>query len=272
LGDKLKVIVLASANEVISYQTAVDGFLRVWASASTNNVDFVPVVLEVVPGFVRCHGLAGSHLLPSLVIIPEIINTAFTAQIGRLMFADTFDSDIVMLCDIDMLPLDPFYFIAHLPSADEVVIYRDVLSDLEQIPICYVAANPQMWKTLLPESTPETRLSEAWINAKSQGYTGERGGAGWTIDQQYLYQLLLQHEHRGGTVIRLSDRDTGFRRLDRVSRLSMLMPILSLIFYYTDCHRSLPVRWWGHVMERTARFAVRRRVTQTRSGTGQHAG
>ena len=45
--------VLSSVNEVARYRTAAGGFFRTWAAASTETVEFLPVLLDVSPGLIR---------------------------------------------------------------------------------------------------------------------------------------------------------------------------------------------------------------------------
>jgi len=255
------VCVLSSVNEVARYRTAAGGFFRTWAAASTETVEFLTVLLDVSPGLIRFRSMATSAASMPPVLVPQGISSTFAAQIGRVLFAGSLDADVVLLSDIDMLPLDPTYFTPWLPSERQIVVYRDVLRPAEEIPICYVAASPATWNMALGGDDPVGRLDAAWSLATKIGHRGIRGGARWTFDQEYLFELVAKWEAKGGDVVRLTDEVTGFSRLDRVSRLAVLMPVLALLFRYSDCHRSLPVGRWGRVLELAACRAVRERAS-----------
>jgi hypothetical protein len=96
------------------------------------------------------------------------------------------------------------------------VAYRDVLLDLEEVPVCYNAARPSTWASIFDVADLDdvrARLTE-WADGIS--YSGEHGGTGWTTDQRVLYRTLVERGRARRDVWILDDRYTRFRRLMRV--------------------------------------------------------
>jgi hypothetical protein len=145
------------------------------------------------------------------------LHTAFQAQCIRLLYPALLDAEGVVVSDIDMVPLNSQYLArpaAHV-SADDFVAYRDVVLELEEIPICYNAARPAVWSSVFGVDDLDgvrARLTE-W--AEGIFYAGEHGGDGWTTDQLILYRTLLDRGRRSRDVWILDDYYTRFRRLMR---------------------------------------------------------
>ncbi len=126
------------------------------------------------------------------------------------------------------------------------VIVRNVLEADEQFPICYCVASPAVWRRALGTSGVfpddlDVALSE------SPKYSGEHGADGWFSDQQLLYSRATEWELAGGNLVRLSDQETGHKRLDRTSHIARTIVSAPLVAgdRWTDFHaypRSLASR------------------------------
>jgi hypothetical protein len=147
------------------------------------------------------------------------VHTAFQAQCIRLLYPALVETrGMVVIADIELVPLDPRYFHGPLAGLDErfFVAYRDVLHDRSMIAMSYNAARPETWGELFGVRTADDvrlRLAE-WASGIS--YTAQRGGPGWYTDQQVLYARALPWAERTGRLWMLDDAYTGFRRLDRL--------------------------------------------------------
>jgi hypothetical protein len=135
------------------------------------------------------------------------IHTAFHAQCIRLLYPQYIErSEGVLITDMDMLPMNRFYYenpIKHL-SDDTFVAYRDVLLPSE-IPMCYNIAIPSTWKKVF-----EDESIEKWYTRGN--YDGNHGGSGWNIDQLVLIEFFNRYS---GKKIILNDNITKYNRLDR---------------------------------------------------------
>jgi hypothetical protein len=168
--------------------------------------DANPLYIEFIPMFVK----AWKKVLPEADIIilliadsiPDIylpykdyiklvkpipgIHTAFHAQCIRLLYPREVErnTEAVIITDMDVL----------LPV---------------EIPMCYVAALPFIWKSVFGTEGSETLLRQ-WYQYSN--YSGNHGGTGWNTDQLILTRMFKLW---GGKKVVLNDSITKFNRLDR---------------------------------------------------------
>lgn len=195
------------------YVTAWPAAARAWESV----VEIEPVLVLVADPTAVPPELRDD---PRVHFFPPVpgVHTALQAQCIRLLYPALLPDDgAVLTTDVDMVPANRGYFERPLCRIGErdFVSYRDVLLDLEEVPICYNAALPSTWGEIFGVESAEdvrARLGE-W--AAGVDYEGVRGGAGWITDQRVLYTRLLEWSARTSRVWMLDDYDTGHRRLDR---------------------------------------------------------
>lgn len=157
--------------------------------------DSIPDSLSEFSKNIRCHKpIAGVH-------------TAFQAQCVRLLYPQYIErNEGVLITDMDMLPMNRFYYedaIRSIPD-ETFICYRDVCLPTE-LPICYNIAIPSVWKAVF-----EGETMESWY--KGTDYDGNHGGTGWSTDQLVLIKKF--NEYSGRKVI-LNDSVTRYNRLDR---------------------------------------------------------
>lgn len=234
--------------------------------------DLHPRYLDCVPTFIEAWRIAASDLgvevrprifiiaahLPSQlsayeryceVVPPGTTPTGFLAQVVRIFAGAISDAESVMTTDIDMLPLDQRVTRLAMrrlgTSSHRIVIIRDVLP-AGQYPMCYTLASPGAWKVIadhLARPGPiGSRVAELFESRKI-AYSGEHGGVGWFTDQECLYESI-QESSDSIEVVRLTDRQTGHRRLDRGRHRSprhwIVVPLL-LFGWFTDYHVHHPL-------------------------------
>lgn len=165
---------------------------------------------------------------------PPGIHSALVAQVVRLFSPGhlTLGSSIIMTSDIDMFPVGPKFFnLIFGLAAGGFVVGRDVSSEIGEFPMCYLAAPSREWENAfcVGRSTYEDLES---IDAVP--YSGVHGGVGWNTDQLIAYQKLAGNQR----IQRLSDRNTGHRRLDRAEGIRALLRSLSssVIHTHSDYH------------------------------------
>jgi hypothetical protein len=125
------------------------------------------------------------------------INTAFVGQNIRMYYTallDLPDNEMVMITDMDMLPMNDTYYTSGLENytIDDFIYYRHV--DSKQIYMCYNAAHPKTWAKVFNISSKydiESRLYKTY----TEQYTGVPGSTGWAIDQFIMYDSLINYPH-----------------------------------------------------------------------------
>jgi hypothetical protein len=239
---------------------------RVWTELVGIDVRLVLIGHELPPALNSFNRLV--HVFPP---VPGV-HPAFQAQCIRLLFPALLGgeyTDAVLISDMDMIPMNRRYFtrpIEHL-TPDKFVVYRaGVLEALGEIPICYNAATPGTWGEMFENVRDETDISDVlrqWW-AECGGYEEIRKGAGWTTDQRRLFSRLnaWAAAEGSGRVVRLTDRQTGFCRLDRCSpevfrrRLARHSCLLRA-GYYADFHMMQPAHEHGALNLQAADEALR---------------
>lgn len=146
---------------------------------------------------------------------PDIC-TVFQAQTVRLCYAALIDTPgAVIVSDMDLIPLESRYYTKPWFDLDskQFLVYRDLLTKLNQYPICFNAAHPTVWGSVLKISNEDdvaNRLKEFHRICGGGTFSGLRGGHGWFCDQEMLYQNIEQWE---GTSIKLGDSATKFKQM-----------------------------------------------------------
>lgn len=209
---------------------------------NTLYTSFVPLVHRAwrsIVGVDVCIVVVGDHV-PSewsqevrddcLLFRPATgVPTGFQAQTVRLLAPGWIvpSGGSVVISDADMIPLSQKYF-QRSCAEKEFFVYRDGVTAADQIACCYVAARPRTWfKAFGSVATPEearARITQWWRESVGdQLYSSNQYGPGapkqaWYTDQRLLKRYLHAWGNSGtGTIVRLTDSDTAFRRLDRAT-------------------------------------------------------
>jgi len=189
--------------------------------------DLNPLYSEFIPNFIK----AWSILFPEIDVIVvlvadsipdnlskyskyirlfkpiENIHTAFQAQCIRLLYPQLIErNEGVLISDMDMLPMNRFYYEDAIKniSEDTFISYRDVCLPHE-LPMCYNIAIPRVWKSVF-----EGETIQKWHVGTN--YDGNHGGVGWGTDQLTLMKKF--NEYSGNKII-LNDIVTRYNRLCR---------------------------------------------------------
>ncbi len=230
----------------------VDDWLRFWDAINTRaGTAIFPVVLGVDLQAHHISEYAADHVVHIESSAPRARPSALTAQLARIIWPDALadSAGLVITSDIDMFPLSARAFETARSEASNsasFVVVRNVLEADAQFPICYCVASPAVWRRALGTSGVFTDDLALALN-ESPEYSGEHGGTGWFSDQQLLYSRATEWELAGGNLVRLSDQETGHKRLDRTSHLARTFVSAPLVArdHWTDFHaypRSLPSR------------------------------
>jgi len=125
------------------------------------------------------------------------INDVFVAQNIRIYYPALLtlpDDELVMITDMDMLPMNEAYYTAGLESFEkkDFIYYRHI--DGDQIYMCYNAAHPSAWASafgIRSDADIETALRATY----QQTYSGVPGHTGWFSDQLIMYKCLIRYPH-----------------------------------------------------------------------------
>ena len=219
--------------------------------------DLNPTYMDFIPMFIT----AWKHLLPEsdvIVIlvadsIPDSleeysehiklfqpipgIKTSLQAQCIRLLAPRDVErkSEGVLISDMDMMPTSRKYYVTNIENIPEThfVVYREVLYPGE-IAMCYNVATPEVW-TAVFGSEDATTLLKSW-NGK---FSYE-----WGTDQALLVRA---YDNFKGDKTMLLDKNTGYKRLDRIDGHTMTTNFSSLAHRipteeFSDYHCLRPYR------------------------------
>lgn len=250
-----RVTVLMSVDENPAYNSNIESARIFWSGMSNRDCVFQLVVIRVATT-TDAEPPSGLPRVDEVWGIPVGISPVFAAQMARIVAADAYDADFVLLTDADMLPLDSSYFREAFESGadSDFLVFRDVIPHLDQIPICYVAASPANWSRVLSDpSAPVHRLENHW-NEVADSYSAARGTDTWTYDQRFLFKAITSLERHGLRVFRYDIGESRFSRLDRVKWPRWLMPIGALLTSAVDYHREIPIKRFDKLTEAVLRW------------------
>jgi hypothetical protein len=198
---------------------------------NTNYLDFLPLVIKTWKNIVKINVkiiLISKYIPENLIIYKnniilfepiENIPTSFQSQCIRILYPCILENNII-ISDMDLIPLNKTYYVDNIKDFDEdsFVIYRNVLEDIKQYPICFCAANSKIWKEIFNINTEEdirTTLKQWYLQLPENDYKiSSPYSFGWAMDQ---LQLFYNVNKWGKNIIKLNDTESGFKRLDRMN-------------------------------------------------------
>ena len=164
----------------------------------------------------------------------EGISTALQAQILRLYAPTRYENRIVLISDIDMLPLSKEYFISNLPKEeDEFVIYSSDVYANGRYPMCYIASKGDNYNIFKEDK------NETWDSFVTRLNSLDYG---WDTDELYMSEILNTNEVNLKKLNRGWSRGTLSKRFDR----SAWDPNLS---EYIDAHCPRPYSKFKNVID-----------------------
>lgn len=141
------------------------------------------------------------------------ISDIFQAQCIRLLIPGTLKSEGVLISDIDMIPISKDYFLK-ANNKEGFVIYRDVISEHSEYPMCYNAADSKVWGDIFccHNMNEMNKMLKHWYTMSLNGkeYNKE---IHWNCDQRILYDIL---SNKSKTILYTKEQDEKiFYRIDR---------------------------------------------------------
>jgi len=125
------------------------------------------------------------------------IKGAFVGQNMRIYYPallDLPDNEMVMITDIDMLPMSSKYYTSDLEQYNkrDFIYYRHISGN--QIYMCYNAAHPSVWAKVF-DIKSEKDIETVLYKTYNKEYSGIPAKTGWYIDQEILYKKLINYPH-----------------------------------------------------------------------------
>ena len=113
-------------------------------------------------------------------------------------------------------PLNKQYYVDNIKNIDEsnFVIYRDVISEYNQYPMCFCMANSNIWKEIFQINDEDDirKTIYSWYSEYNDYMISSPYSSAWAADQ---YKLFEKVNTWNKNIIKLKDEDTGFKRIDK---------------------------------------------------------
>jgi hypothetical protein len=187
-------VALASVNDNPAYWEFVPAQVRFWGRWG---IRFVAVLAApAVPPQLQAFADAGHVVLwdRDLDLAGQYLGQHLRIWYPALMHLP--DDEMVLITDMDMLPLDREYFCGGLEALEkrDFVHYWSVMHHVADIVMCYNAAHPDTWARVTGvrgQADVSARLREHY---PPEG-AGPPGSGAWWLDQKLMYRLGTAYEH-----------------------------------------------------------------------------
>lgn len=190
------------------------------------------------------------------------IHTAFQAQCIRILYPCLLnEEDNIIISDMDLIPLNQTYYVNNVKNIDDdnFVIYRNVISEYNQYPICFCLANTCVWKDIFSidnEYSIRQRL-KTWYKLYNDTYQISSAFSQlWACDQLQLFNYVNTWENNNsGKVFKFTDEETNFRRLDRSDMSNIMLNInqykmLIKNNFFSDFHLPRPLQLYEKILDK----------------------
>lgn len=240
-------------------------------------VEFIPHVAKIWKawGYVVDIGLVGEFSEDQIDALEEIgnvsmftdlpgINQGILAKISRSILAQYYQDDIVMLGDIDMIPLDRKYFEGLFEMAQKAphkmvlasADYRERINPptltkpiLNKVPICYMVARSSVWQEIVnPANLTIESLIYSWrgTNVYDKMEAVDQEFPKFS-DESLLRRLLSVWNPEQDRITKLSRGWSNNRAHNRIDRAQWKYD-RDKLNTYIDCHSLRPLKkHWSFV-------------------------
>lgn len=234
--------ILTAVNENILYLDFVPIFIKTWNKLYPNIDVKIILIAKNIPKNLLLYK-------NNIILFEPIENvlTSFISQFIRLLYPCILNyKNGVLITDIDMLPMNTNYYTKNIIDYDNTkfIYYRDkICFDYKQIAMCYNVATPKIWKDIFKINSINDIKNIIKNISKNNIIKEGHGNTGWCIDQNTLYNKVIEWNTKTNNFVRLNEKKTGYKRLDRnkfnISDINIRKNITS--GYYTDYHCYRPM-------------------------------
>jgi hypothetical protein len=205
--------VLTACNEKSLYIDFIPYFIKSWNKLYPNVDIKIILILKKIP----------ENLIQyknNIILFEPLknISTVFISQYIRLLYPAILNYDNgIMITDIDMIPMNTFYFTQNIEKYDnnKFISFRDNLLNREEISICYNTAIPKIWSDIFKIKSIQDIKNKLINKFNTIKYDENNKKFGWIIDQKDFYKYIMQWENKETDLIILNDKNTGYNRLSR---------------------------------------------------------
>jgi hypothetical protein len=195
------------------YMDFIPMFIKAWKHLLPESDVVIILVAESIPDVLKEY----SEYIKLFIPIPGII-TSLQAQCIRLLAPRNVErkNEGVLISDMDMIPTNRKYYVSNIENIPDThfVTYREVLYP-DEIAMCYNVATPDVWTSVFGNEDASILL-KIW---------NEAYGSGWSTDQAVLVRA---YDNFKGDKTMLLDKNTGYKRLDRIDTCTMDTTFTSL--------------------------------------------
>ena len=143
---------------------------------------------------------------------------------------------------MDMIPLSKEYFVNQLKNFedDKFVIFRSGATSENMLPICWNVAQGSTWSNIfnVENINQITEVLTSWYPKSYKPFKDN-----WYLDQLILKKSIDNFElNNGSKVIRLSDEDLNFKRLNRSNYRADLKLFKQSPNLFVDFHMPRPYK------------------------------
>ena len=168
-----------------------------------------------------------------IILFDPIINipTAFQAQCVRLLYPALMNDikNSIITSDMDLIPLNKTFYIDSIDKINEnnFIVYRNVISEHLQYPICFCAANYKTWSDIFSIKSLKdiNKTIECWyeyyLNTGNFYQISSPFSIIWACDQLKLFEYVNHWNEINNRLTTFSDEYTQFNRLDRSNILNI---------------------------------------------------
>jgi len=208
--------VLTSVNENELYLDFIPIFIKTWNKLYPSVDVKIILIAYSIPEKYVCYK-------NNLILFEPIENvkTSFTAQFIRLLYPCLLSYENgVLITDMDMLPMNKNYYTEHIKlyENNKFIYYRhNKLFNQKQLAMCYNVATPKTWNDIFEVNNENDIINILKDISSKNKISGGHGGAGWCLDQLFLYENVTEWNKKTDAFVCLKEDQTKFRRLERYS-------------------------------------------------------
>ena len=236
--------VLTAVNENPLYLDFIPIFIKTWNKLYPSvDVKIILIAEEIPNKFL--------DYKDNIILFKPIENvlTSFTSQIIRLFYPCILNYENgVMITDMDMLPMNKTYYTENIKQFDNskfIYLRENICSEINQLAMCYNVATTKVWSDIFSITSTED-IKENIIKISESNIIKEgHGNIGWSLDQLILCKKVNDWNIRTKNFIRLKEKSTGFKRLDRIHKINIDNPKLQKMVtsgFFSDYHCLRPMK------------------------------
>jgi len=187
------------------------------------------------------------------------IHTAFQSQCIRILYPCLFrNNENIIISDMDLIPLNQKYYTENVKDFDDdsFIVYRDVISEHKQYPICFCLANSKIWKDIfnIKNEIDICDKLKLWYNMYDKYQISSAYSLSWACDQLQLFEYVNRWKNGNCNrkLIKLKDEDTNFKRLNRGKDIDNYDNNLKLMIQngiFSDFHLPRPLNQYSAVLK-----------------------